>query len=65
MQCPHCDRSIGTLSKGGEHRIRGLKIILVDPDTGRVHGPCKMCDGDITLANGTGLRKHLRPGLRL
>lgn len=71
MRCPHCHRSIGSLSKSGEHRIR-LSIILVDPETERIHGPCTRCGGDVTLAEGARLAKSLsdgpteiRPGIRL
>jgi len=73
LQCNHCQRSLGSLSKSGEHRIRGLSIILVDPATGRIHGPCARCDGDFTLHDGTELIKALTkdspveiwPGIRL
>ena len=71
MHCPHCHRSIGSLSKSGEHRVR-LRIVLVDPDTQRIHGPCPKCGDDVTLATGASLSKALtdsppgiRPGIRL
>lgn len=71
MQCPHCRKSIGTLSKGGEHRVR-LRIVLIDPETNRIHGPCGKCGEDVTIATGADLSKALthplveiRPGIRL
>jgi hypothetical protein len=71
MHCPNCQRSIGSLSKSGEHRVR-LRIVLIDPDTQRIHGPCGRCGADVTLHDGSHLAKALteqpkpvRPGLRL
>lgn len=68
MLCPHCGRSLGSLSKSGEQRIR-LSIVLIDPDTQRIHGPCGRCGGDVTLSEGghlaKGLGRMIKLGIRL
>ncbi len=57
--CPHCNRSIGGLNKAGEVRVK-LAVVLCDPDTGRIHGPCPRCKGDVTLADGATMSKAVK-----
>lgn len=72
VQCPHCCKSLGGPASEGGLRVR-LGIVLVDQDTGRVHGPCPACKGDVTIADTAQLAKAMRgpvapeprPGIRL
>lgn len=38
-----------------------LGIVLIDPTSGRVHGPCIHCKRDVTIAEGAKLSKSLVP----
>ena len=58
IACPHCHKSLGGLATEGGLRLR-LGIVLVDPTTGRVHGPCPACKGDVTVADSSQLTKAL------
>lgn len=58
MRCPHCCKSLGGASPEGGFRVR-LAITLLDPEDGRVHGPCPFCKADVTVADGADLVKAL------
>lgn len=69
INCPHCRKSIGGEATEGGFRLR-LGIVLLDPDTGTIHGPCPMCKSDIVVAESSKLSKSLRvsqpiPGIRV
>lgn len=38
-----------------------LGIVILDPETGTVHGPCPHCKEDITIATGSDMVKSLIP----
>lgn len=63
ITCPHCYKSIGGPATEGGQRVR-LGIVLIE-DTGRIHGPCPICKGDVTIADNATLSKSLRPRVRL
>lgn len=71
IHCPCCDRTLGGMNKAGTDYKIGVKVVLVDRETGRVHGPCKKCGNDVTIAAGNALGKarapadRIRLGLRL
>lgn len=58
FDCPHCLRSLGgpAAQNEGEFKVR-LGIVLIDPTSGRVHGPCIHCKRDVTIADGAKLSK--------
>lgn len=58
IECPHCRKSIGGNASEGGFKIR-LGILIVDPDSGDVHGPCPFCKGDVKVAEGADLVKAL------
>lgn len=69
IHCPHCAKSIGGSSSEGGFRVR-LGIVLLDPDTGAVSGPCPHCKTTIEVSKGGELTKAFKPrrvvpGLRL
>ena len=51
IRCPGCHRSIGGASSEGGLKVR-IGIVLVDPETGRVHGPCQRCGADVVVVTG-------------
>lgn len=48
--CPECGKSLGGLATEGGLRMR-LGITLIDPASGRIHGPCPQCKKDVTIAD--------------
>lgn len=67
FDCPHCNKSLGGDAPQGGYKVR-LGITLIDPDSGRVHGPCIHCKQDVTIATGAAASKSftaraVRPGL--
>jgi endogenous inhibitor of DNA gyrase (YacG/DUF329 family) len=61
--CPHCNKSIGGTAKDGGVRIR-LGILLIDEDSGRIHGPCPQCKQDVVVGDNSGLNKCLLRGVK-
>lgn len=62
MRCRTCRYNVGAATpQGGKYRI---KILQVDDD-GRVHGPCRKCGADVTIAAGAKLVRAMRPPVRL
>lgn len=51
LLCPHCRRPIGGPARKdiGQFSVR-LATLLVDPETGAVHGPCTECGGDVAIS---------------
>jgi hypothetical protein len=67
FDCPHCNKALGGDAPQGGFKVR-LGITLIDPDTGRVHGPCTHCKRDVTIATGAEPAKAFskptaRPGI--
>lgn len=62
MKCPSCGYSLaGTGDAEGSRKFR-VKVTLIEPD-GRVHGPCRKCSADVTLATGAVLKSEATPTL--
>jgi len=64
IRCPHCRKSLGGPANDGGLRVR-VGIVLIDEGTGRVHGPCPFCKGDVDLVDGGTLSKSLHAAPRL
>ena len=60
IRCPHCWKSIGGAAAGGGLRVR-LGIVLLDPETGAVSGPCPRCKATIQVSDGGTLAKAMQP----
>lgn len=69
IRCTKCGTEVGgPAAEPGEMRLR-LTIVLVDPATGRVHGPCSGCHADVVVTESgvvaSGLRPRTKGTLRL
>jgi len=62
IRCPACRYNVGA-SDGGSIKFR-VKIVKVD-EHGRVHGPCRKCGQDLTLAKSAEIVKSMRPAVRI
>jgi hypothetical protein len=60
VKCLSCGRDIGGAATEGGVRVR-VGIVLVDPSTGRVHGPCPHCKADVEISAGGSIAKALMP----
>lgn len=58
IECPHCRKSIGGTAHEGGFRVR-LGMLIIDPDSGDIHGPCPHCKRDVQVAEGASLLKSL------
>ena len=62
MQCPSCGYSLGGYGDAEGSRKFGVKVTLIDED-GRVHGPCRKCGSDVTLATDAIMKAEATPTL--
>ena len=60
IKCPSCTKSIGGPSADGGLRLR-VSIVLIDPASGMIKGPCPHCKRIILISEGAKLTKALVP----
>ena len=60
IRCPQCSKSIGGPSEDGGFRLR-VGIVLIEPDSGLIKGPCPYCKQIILISNAATLSKGLLP----
>ena len=61
IKCPNCNKSVGGKSTEGGYRVR-LGILLIDPETGVIKGPCPHCKKVFSVAEGASLSKNITTG---
>lgn len=58
IKCPHCRKSIGGRATEGGFRVR-LGIVLLDPESGIIKGPCPHCKRTIELTESAKISKNI------
>ena len=56
IRCPHCTKSIGGPANEGGFRVR-LGIVIVDPESGLIKGPCPHCKRLVVLSERSQVSK--------
>ena len=60
IRCPHCRKSIGGGAQEGGLRLR-VGIVLMDPESGSISGPCPYCKESVKISDGATLHKAMTP----
>ena len=58
IRCPNCRKTVGGESTEGGLRVR-VGIVLLDPETGLVKGPCPHCKEPFVISKGGVIAKAI------